>query len=405
MLHAKLTNLFSLFLKRKNIFLSLLYRYFFYGIGSLEGFLLPLILNFTSYGKFEYFKNLIFIFPNFLLGSYSGFVMIKYSFKVDYFPQLIKIGVIFSCIVAIIGSLILKEVYLLIPIFIICVFTLLEQRLKVDRAFLKAFAFKPIFSIVSISLAYYLYKTQHNQFNPTLNLFYIYLLSFLLWIFLCKIQLFNIGFNFAINKITWLRYFCMIKIIFTGVLASFLYSLLLFFERYCINKYYVEILPTYSLSFNVSQIIVIILSTISYISSVEYGEKMYTIKKFELWNSFKKALSIYIVLFIFLTIFVYFISLFYKGFSFLFPITIILSFSKGFLALVGIFSPLVVYHDYNNAMLYFLLIIGTINVLIAFLIIYFGYGIFFLLIANSIFILLYSFFILYLLFKKIKFVS
>lgn len=402
---GKLANLISVFLNRKDTLIPLLYRYLFYGIGSLEGFLLPLILNLTSYGEFEYFKNLIFIFPNFLLGSYSGFVMIKYSFKVDYFPQLIKIGVIFSCIVALAGSLILKEVFLLLPIFIICLFTLLEQRLKVDRAFLKAFAFKPIFSIVSISLAYYLYKTQNNHFNPTVNLFYIYLFSFLLWIVVFKIPLFTIGFNFSINKITWLRYFCMIKIIFTGVLASFLYALLLFFERYCINKYYVEILPTYSLSFNMSQIIVIILSTISYISSVEYGENMYTIKKFQLWNSFKRALSIYIILFIFFTIAVYFISLYYKDFSFLVPITIIVSFSKGFLALVGIFSPLVVYHNYNNAMLYSLLIFGSINVLIAFLIIYFGYGIFVLLIANSFFIILYSFYILHLLFRKIKFVS
>ncbi len=391
------------FIANKDSIVAVLIRYLFYGIASVESFLLPLFFKGEIYANFEYYKNFIFIMPNFLLGSYSGFIFLKYSHKVDYFKQLVSVGYVVSAITAVIMSLFIQNFYLLIPFIIINIYTLIEQWLKVERNFIAAFAFKPIYSILSILFAFLI--TSYTQFviNPSLSLCVLFSLTFVSWLFLCKIPKEAFIPDFKISKFTVLRYAFMVKVIVSGVMASFLFSILLFFERFYVNKYYHDVLPSYSMAFNLSQIIVVILSAISYVSSVNLGESKDTMEKKKLLHSFKVAVSTYFMMFIGFIGFIYFISSFYKQFNDLVLITAIVTFGKGFYFLTGIFSPLAVYHGFNNNMFRFLLLLFIINISLIFFLIFLKLNLFILLLIDSFFIIIYALYMLHLVFNKIKY--
>ena len=60
-------------------------RYILYSFALIESFTLPKLIDEYNYSQYEYYKNFIFIFPSILLGAYSGYVQLKYVYKVDYY--------------------------------------------------------------------------------------------------------------------------------------------------------------------------------------------------------------------------------------------------------------------------------------------------------------------------------
>lgn len=391
------------FVANKAVLITLFTRYSLYSVAIVESFFLPKLVSNYSYSQFEYYKNLIFIFPIFLLGSYGGFTYLKYVHRVDYYNQLFQIGLLLSIALSVIGSIFLQNFYLLIPFLVFNIYTIAEQRLKVDRKFFEVFAFKPILSVCSILFAIVFYYLYPDSYDHNWALLFTFSVSFILWVAVFDISKIAFPFNFVLKKFKLLRYTLMVKVILTNILASFVFSLIIFFERYFVKEYYSDYLPTYSFAFNLSQIIAVLLSAVSYITSVELGERILSINKEKLVSNFKKACYSFIILFILFMIFVYAIHFYYPKFENLQTITFIISYSKGFFFLVSTVSHLAVYHNYNTKMFLFILKLSILNILLVYILIYFKTNIFTLLAIDSVFVVIYSVYILNIVFNKISY--
>lgn len=393
----------EIILTRKSVLVTLLTRYSLYSVAIVESFLLPKLIDSYNYSQFEYYKNFVFLFPNFLLGSYSGYVYFKYVNGVDYYRQLFQIGSVITLVLAIVGSILLQNFFLAVPFIVINLFTLSEQKLKVERRFTPIFAFKPILSILSLSLAALSFFYTPIVYSYDWGIFIIFGMGFIFWASTFRLGYRDFPVSIHFNKITFLRYISMVKIILTGILASFLFSIMIFFERYYVKEYYSEFLPTYSLAFNFSQIIAVLLSAVSYITSVELGERVKNIDRQKLIENFRIAIYVFVLLLAMFTLFIYFVQPFYPSFEYLRSITFIITYSKGFFFLIGTISHLAVYNDFNTKMFLFLLKISFINIVFIYGLIYLNTNILILLVVDSIFVILYSIYILHIVFNRINF--
>lgn len=387
----------------KNVLYStVLVRYLFYFIGFAEILILPKILDKKIYASFEYNKNLILMFPYILLGAHNGYIYLKYTKQKDAFQTLFNMGIMVSTFFALIISLLLENYYLIIPFLAINFFTLIEQRLKVDNQFLLAFTFKPLVSLISIciTLLSALIIPDANQLS-----FFSFLIAFLIWIlFVNKKKKISNLVHLRLNKYSIIKFYYLIKLKFTDILASLTLASLMFFERFLIEKYYFNQLASYSLAFNISQIITILLGVFTYISSVKFGEEINTINKKKLVKYLKVLTFFFLVIYILISLGLYlFASKIYSSFDGLLGISVFLLFSKGFLALSGIFSPIAFYKDYNTEMFKVILGVLIINVLIGYIIAISGLSLITILIVDSLFLLFYSFYILDIVFRRISY--
>ena len=83
--------------------------------------------------------------------------------------------------------------------------------------------------------------------------------------------------------------------------------------------------------------------------------------------------------------------------------TCVIAFAKGFNALVGIFSPVAVYKNYNLKMLTTITVVFLINVITVLILSSKKISLNTILIVDSLFILLYSFYILDIVFRRISY--
>lgn len=384
---------------------SIFIRYFLYGFALIESFALPKLIDNHNYSQYEYYKNFIFIFPYFLLGAHSGYVYLKYSFKVDYYRQLFSIGILITFFLAGAFALIFQKSIILLPLIIIGIYTISEQYLKIRKRYAIIFLFKPLLSVITVGLASsFLYFNSHYiEFEKLIIISFS--LACLIWVLLCKDKAITFPFNAirSISRFTALRYGFMVKVYFTGVLGSLMLSALIFFERYFTEKYYPETIATYSFAFNLSQIIVVALSAISYITSVELGEKKDIINIKRLKSQFVKAAASYAGFMFLFTVFLYLITPFYPEFNNLATTTLLITYAKGFFYLVGTVSHLAVYHGYNTRMFKGLLLFSILEVTLIMVLVQLGTPLPTLLFIDSIILISYSFYILDIVFNRIQY--
>ncbi|RYU92897.1 hypothetical protein [Emticicia agri] len=379
-------------------------RYLLYAFGVIDSLIVPILLKNQpdTYSNIEYLKNAIYLFPNILLGSYSGYTYIKYNKGVDLFNVLFKIGFISSFFLAIITGIIINNYVIIFPLLFINLYTIIEQRLKVDKKFSLAFMFKPLLAIFSILIAFLNYKfTLAIHYN-----FFILLtfsLAFFSWSIPSRQYFFFDSSFFKIKRIELLKYLLLIKKIFTGVLASLVLGVLIFSERYIVEKFYPGYLATYSFAFNLSQIIVVLISAFSYLSNIYLGEKINNIDKNKLKSQLKVSTIGYLALFIFFSITVVLIRPLYGHFDNLIVITLLVTIGKGYYYITGIFSPIAVYKDYNTKMLITITSIFICNVSITFILGMQAVPLITILIIDSLFILSYAFYVLDIVFRRISY--
>jgi len=378
---------------------SVIARYALYIVLALEVLLLPKLLSEASYGEYEYFKNLVFMFPYVLLGSYSGFIYLKYTYNRDEFKVLFTIGLALSTIISCFVGIYFKSLPIMFILISVNLFTIYEQRLKVDNKFILAFSFKPILAVF-ILLGAYISKQFFSELTPTLLLFTGIIAAMFIWLFLGNAYAINPFIK--INKKSILRYFILIKKGLAINLNTVLLVLLMFSDRFFIEKYYNDYLGTYSFAFNLSQILVLALTTISYVSAIKIGEDKKKLTKEILKKRFFIGLCIYLVMIVGLFFGVLLLRTFYD-FQHLLSITMLLAYAKGFYFLLGIISSVILYYDYQNTALKWITAAFLLNGLLGYLISISGATVFVLLALSSSIMLLYSFIILYIIFFVIEY--
>ena len=395
-----------IFRYRKNFkkYNAILARYFLYSFGLIDSLFLPKLIDQGLYGEYEYYKNAIFLFPNLMLGAYTGYMYIKYSKGYDFYISLFKIGFLLSFIFGVIICLILRNFYLLVPLILINLYVIIEQGLKVRKKYIEIFLFKPLLSIIILIfglISFYYYRI---DIDSSLLILMVFSIAFLVWLPFVRSVVPNQIFS-RITKFQIRKYYYLVNKIFTGTLASFVFGLLIFLERFIIEKYYSAFLAEYSFVFNMSQIMVIILSVFSYISSVEFGEKINSLDKTFLIKDFKKSLSYFLIFYGVYLIGIFGISFLYPEFSNVLWMTALLAISKGFFFFVGIYSPIAVYKHFNTNMLITVSIIFGLNIGIGHLIALNGGSLLLLLVVDALLIILYSIYILDIVFRRVDYSS
>ncbi|MCP9754976.1 hypothetical protein EGI26_07400 [Lacihabitans sp. CCS-44] len=275
----------------------LFFRYFTNGFIALEILILPLIIESNNFGNFEYLKSAVLLSPYALLGSFSGYVYLKYNSNIDYYGELFLGAFFSSLVVATLYVGLTGNFFLFIPIVFCSLSFVVEKKLQTSNHFLISIIFKPLLSMFTLILCLINYRFKYFE-SYDFILFVAYFLSFILWGIITRLNLKisilpnNFHFNFEGFKI----YLSLIREGFLINISTILISLFFFSSRYFIKVFYNESLSSYSLAFNISQFVFIGVNILGYVSLVKIGENIKTILLNDLLESLKRALLLFVVI-------------------------------------------------------------------------------------------------------------
>lgn len=377
-------------------------RYLLYGVGLLDVLLLPKLLSPITYGEFEYIKNLVFLFPNALLGIYSGYVYIKYVKQIDTFDTIARIGIIHTVVLSLIVGFLMNNFFIIIPLVIINLYTLIEQKLKVEKYFITIFSYKPLLSIAIVLLASGIILPKSSNANELL--FGSFALSFGLWMILVrrtKVQI--MPKTHPITRFEIKKYAFIIKKIISSVLVSTILSLFFFSERYFVEKYYGEEIGVYSFGYNLCQIMIVLINSLAYISTVQWGEQVHELVYSKVRKSLQRILLGYTILFILYMLSIFLISPFYQEFKNLLSYVTLISFSKGLYFAIGILTPILVYKDFNNQMFLGSLLLLVFSFILNFYVVSVNFSFITLLLINNACLIIYTTYVIYLLIRRVQY--
>lgn len=398
----------SLLTKAKEVFSSSYFkavvgRYILYLFIAAEVFALPLLIDNETYSDFEYVKNLVFLSPFLLLGIPSGYLYIKYNYKYENVESILISGVLYSIIFALVIWLFFTSITVAIAVFIIMLYTCFEPIIKVNKRYILAFSFKPILSIFVLLVAFLLSTFLiEGQYQSDLLLLFPLILAFGFWLFFSRK---TIKFSSILTSIKLDQFTSAIKKGFPISIGTALISILFFSDRYFIEKYCSEALDTYSFGFNISQVVIMALTTISYVSVVEIGENKQNLNKDDLRKSFYFTVAIFIGLFIAIMVLVNLIIIpIYTDFSNLNNMLIYLICGKGFFFSAGVIMPVVLYYNYHTRLAILLGLIVTLVLCINYNIAYFfKLEYYYILLTSNLGLIFYTLYSLYIIFYKIDY--
>lgn len=376
-------------------------RYALYLIIGIEVLLLPKLIPVETYTTLEYYKSLSFLFPFVLLGAGNGYLFSKYSLKKDLYLVLLNQGLLLGLVVSIGFGVYYQSFVIPILFSVTLLFTIMEQKIKTDKNFILSFLFKPLISICLLifgSLAFFI----KVDFSWSFILLSSFLISLFVWILVGRVNSNILQFRLKLSRTYLKNYIHMVKKGFFATLGTLIISLFLFSDRYFTLHYYKEFLPTYSFGFNISQIVILALTTLSYISTIVIGENLQEMTRNNLRKSLVKSLLIFGGLLILLVCFVFVIQSFYE-FEHILYVTLILAFFKGLFYAVSIISPIILYKGYQRKITIYLALLFLINVAGCYFISTQEFNYFGLIIFSGIVLTIYSILVIRFVFVKIGF--
>lgn len=319
------------------------FRYLSYIFIGLEIVLLPMLVSNMDYGKIEYLKSLILLFPYALLGSFSGYIYCLYNLEKDYYPQLFTGALVTGLLIGLVVFLINPFLFLASIVNMFSV--IIEKKLQTSNLFLLSILFKPLLSVVFL-LVFYL----KISFNHGLLISFCYLIALLIWLYLIKIFSYVIVIPriVKLDKYFFYQYLTLIKKGFVINISTIIVSLFIFQNRFFINKFALDNLPSFSLAQNFSQIIFIGINTIGYISLVKFGENLKLISKKDVLKVFFKTIYAFIALelvaYLAINMYINIVGGFQKSLQYF----IITSLCVGIYYSVSVIAPILLYKDKLN---------------------------------------------------------
>lgn len=386
----------------KKINSVIIFRYVLYVIIGLETLLLPKLFSGNTYTEIEYLKSLAFLFPYVLMGSSNGYLYYKYNYKKDFFNVFLSIGLLFGLIFLPVIGLIYKSIMLPFICLVTLLFVMIEQKVKTEKYFTLSFIFKPLISLILIAIGVIVFYTSKWQNSPQVVLLIAYLITCISWIWYVKMK---IGFSYPDFKSIRRKlsvYSLLVKQGFFGTLGTLLISLFLFSDRFFIKHYYPHFLGSFSFAFNLSQIVILTITTLSYISTVTIGEERNKISNAYIKKTLKETLIIFFFLFFLQSIAMLVISKYYN-FDKLIEITLLITVTKGLFYCSTVLSPIVLYFDYQTKVTWVLLALFVLNIGLSYLCSIFNFSILIFLSMSGFSLIIYSIYIMYIIFKKIKY--
>lgn len=332
----------------------ILLRYGLYSLGFAEGLLLPKLLPAATYTEYEYTKYLAYLSPFLLCGAPTGFMVQFYNGGKDYYDTLlmgtVSIIALATGIMMISG---LRHQYI-VAVVAVLIFTVLEVRSRVRKKWILALGFKPLLACLSVAIAYFGSATILTEHLFAINVFGI---SILCYIFLTWMSQVRSGDSvlwrphLAIQT-RWREAHSIMKSVSLVTIVSLLCLGYIFFERHLVKIYYPSALERYSIAFTFAQIFIAGITSVSYYTSVNYGERIGGITRESLTREMRlgaaglaSALMVYLAG-------VWVVSrVLYPNMENLTYTCILILIPKAVFYFVGIFSHLLVYSNKQRTLL------------------------------------------------------
>lgn len=344
----------------------LLSRYITYAIIFLEVLLVPLFLNKSDYVEYEYIKNVINLSSFVLLGSHTGFIYYFYSKKQDFFPELIKLSIYILLFSSLFFSIYYNSPLLLLSFFCFGASVFIEKKLQVEKKFYLAILYKPFLALVLIVAVFFL-----KDIGISLILAAGYSLALVLWFLIIRLfakHLFKqlLPTRLLITRNDIITYYKMIKVGIVENAATVILMFYLFADRYMLNHFYQDQLPSYSLAFNFSQFVFIGINSLAYIQNVEIGENLGSLSKEKIIQILKKTMAFFVLLFIGVLCVSFIYGKIFKGFENLMSYTILLSLFIGLFYVCNVLSVIPLFKGKQKVVTMSLGFFFLINVILSF---------------------------------------
>ena len=248
-------------------------RYFMYGFMGAEVLLLPLLVtDKAGYGDIEYFKALIAMVPLLLMGFHSGYLRTIYTEKEDLSRELLVGGALLMIPVSAASAIFFGNPVLFFACMASGMALFLEKIYQKEQKFILALMYKPMIAVLNISLVLLAYRVL--LLGDSVNILTLVSCSYiaaLLLYSLPNIKLIHLdvqwnGLWAGIKKLVtngfWLNF------------GTMCVGIFLFLDRTYLRSANPEALADYSFAFNVSQILFVFFTSLSYINEVKLGESV-----------------------------------------------------------------------------------------------------------------------------------
>ncbi len=338
-------------------------RYAAYFFMGAEIIMLPfLISDKTVYGNMEYFKAFLSLMPLLLMGFHSGYLRSYYVEKKDLTNSLLVGGGILLFPLAVGSALYFKNIVLFFACMSSGLSIFLEKIYQRKEKFLLAILFKPLISTFNILLLYFLFKV--FKLGDSLNVLTIVSLSYIISITifsLPQISELNFRIDFTQLKVD------IQKLILNGFwlnLGTICVNLFLFLDRSFLKENDANALSDYSFAYNISQVLFVFFTSISYINEVKFGESINKFSALIFWKVLSRLFT-YLLIGILVIgtgyyILLYFFPQFSQGDKFFF----VLAPSWGLFFTTGALGVVAQYMGLQRRMSLFLLVITLFNLIL-----------------------------------------
>lgn len=346
-------------------------RYITYGIIFLEVLLVPVYLKKSDYVQYEYVKNLINLSSFVLLGSHTGFVYYFYSKKENHFPELFKVSIYILLLTSLFFSVFYQSLFLLFPFLCYGMSVFLEKKLQVEKEFYVAILYKPLLALNLIFAVLGYCFILGNEVNIYVILSIGYSLSLFLWFIVIKFfakksfrEIESVRLRLTVDDVK--TFYRLVKVGIVENAATVILMFYLFTDRYVLNHFYQDQLPSYSLAFNFSQFVFIGINSLAYIQNVEIGENLDTLNRDRILKILRKSFLFFLILFIGVLLLSFIYGKVFPVFQDLIKYTFILSFFIGIFYTCNVLSVIPLFKGKQKVITIGLALVGVINVILSY---------------------------------------
>ena len=273
-------------------------RYALFGLVGLEALLIPFMLAPERFAEIEYFRNLVFLFQFAFLGLCTGYITHRYRENDDQKETLLAGAASLALVATSAVWIVSGSSALAVAVLIVMSAFLIETLLKADVRYTLAILFKPLCSVVYLSLAGIFLLTGAGAGLVEATVVMLICVGAIVgWLplILRSIKAPRLRPQFRVGPLG-----SMFKSGLIINLTTLLVMLHLFLDRHFIREAFPDLLPDYSFAMNLAQFVILAITTIGYMNQVEIGRTFQDsgidgIKTY-VGKSLKRTFSIYLIL-------------------------------------------------------------------------------------------------------------
>ncbi len=249
-------------------------RYALFGVVAIESLALPYFVSKDMYGEVEFYKYTAFLAQFGLLGAGTGYIV---RYMKSNIPDLTIVFIRGAVLQAIIVGLVAGALAGSWAVAILSVSTILamvfESTLKVREKYLLAMSFKPLLSVMMISLLPFLLLFDWQIENYVMVAF---TLAFTVYFFIVKqTQMLSEFDIYALSpfKESIFRYFKNIRHGFVMNASTAMMFIFFYIDRGIVREKFPELLGDYSLSYSIMQLTIVAITAFSYVNLIGFGKE------------------------------------------------------------------------------------------------------------------------------------